>query len=423
MAGLFDIKQELAERQQNVQQNAPQPVQQPDVQFDPSAPTLSGRVRTNLAGGAVEGATRGIEQAKIEQLKAGVRGEFEKMLMKQERGVDEFVQSAINKYGPGIVEFLPPKELFYDSNGDFQPVEYYKHALVGIKEYRPIRGKEQEKEKVNAAMQEYLKLKGGKVSPEQQLAMATGGPEAGLEQAESEAVEAGKTERDEAGIESREGISEAGIESREKIARMNNASRERIAKAKRDLEDKEKLVDSVKLDDKARALRGETVRLKKMLDSITDKNSELYIETKELHNESNKAAKQYAKAAAQARLTEVQEKDKGKLLSEAGADVEAEEAQGIIEKFKSGGFRGFNILNPTTFGTGDDKKRFMEEFKQSTGVDVIEDEQGNLINPLTTPRQSQLQPSTDKRALAERALKDPNASEIVKAQARKILGR
>lgn len=98
-----------------------------------------------MRGGLTADLTDAIQRVGMNRVRQNLDKEYQKLLLKQEAGAKDYINSAVKKYGPGVQEYLPPIELFYDrQTGSFMPHEYYKAGYVGVEKYKDLIQKQQE---------------------------------------------------------------------------------------------------------------------------------------------------------------------------------------------------------------------------------------------------------------------------------------
>jgi len=227
----------------------------------------------------------------------------------------------------------------------------------------------------------------------------------------------------------REATAENQRLSREAADRRARLTRE-LQRDLAEVKNKEKIdtIDATTLDEKSRKYRTDVNTLQKDL-ALYEKDTEEYDQIQELLKESKKLAKQYTIAGQQAKLRGVRKEDQGELLVEAGQQGEHDEAEALIQKFESGGFRGgANWINPWSWvSTNDDKRRFEAKYEEKYGQPPTYNEKGEISTEVPKGNfeqfnQPQPQQESPRIQAAKKALQDPNAPEAVKEQARKILG-
>jgi len=77
------------------------------------------------------------QQQAQKQGRAAMQKQYEDLLAKGEKAGDAIYSSAVKKYGDGIKEYIPPKDLYYDQkSGEFDGHEYAKHVFIGIEKFR-----------------------------------------------------------------------------------------------------------------------------------------------------------------------------------------------------------------------------------------------------------------------------------------------
>jgi len=93
--------------------------------------------------------------------KANQENIFRRVLGMGMKGVKLFEQDAVKRMGKGVLEWLPPKEFYYDDNGRFNAMNWYKHASVGLIEYDKRMKAQHEAESERQRTQQFIQGSAG----------------------------------------------------------------------------------------------------------------------------------------------------------------------------------------------------------------------------------------------------------------------
>lgn len=103
---------------------------------------VSGKFDYALRGGygnTAMGVMRDIEKKKVMK---SLQNKYENLVAKGERGADDVIESAVQNYGEGVREYVPPKEYFYDpATGQFLAHKYFESAYVGVQKYKEAKAR------------------------------------------------------------------------------------------------------------------------------------------------------------------------------------------------------------------------------------------------------------------------------------------
>jgi hypothetical protein len=97
-----------------------------------------------IRGGRGNTAMNAIKQAKQTKKRNTIKRMYEDLISRREQGAKILYDDAVNVYGDGVKEFIPPMDLYYNDEGLFEPHKYAKSVKVGLDKYKEARAKQEE---------------------------------------------------------------------------------------------------------------------------------------------------------------------------------------------------------------------------------------------------------------------------------------
>lgn len=106
----------------------------------PAPTTMAGFAARGGIGNTAKQTANGI-YSEIE--KKRLKKMYEEYLLAGERGADTLYNDAIQTYGEGIRDWIPPKQFYYDEKGIFLPDKYAQSVFVGTQKFKLEQAKQQ----------------------------------------------------------------------------------------------------------------------------------------------------------------------------------------------------------------------------------------------------------------------------------------